>query len=132
MDIYTHIYFECGDEASWVTKWPEKWSEHGPYPLLEKAVNAFPADIWQLKEDLAGDNKWNAAMPEDEEMKVGIIDFVTKLYACSALLMDCFETELDIYAELVNNPNKLYGLDVYVCNKHSTEKWKKNLHSHPF
>ena len=71
-------------------------------------------------------------MPEDEEMKVGIIDFVTKLYACSALLMDCFETELDIYAEAFNNPNELYGLDVYVCNKHSTEKWKKNLHSHPF
>ncbi len=120
MDIYTHVYFECGDEASWVTQWPEKWSEHNPYPLLEKAVNAFPVDIWQLKKDLIDANEWNAAMPYDEEMKVGMIDFVSKLYACSALLMDCFETELDIYAE-----SKSQSLDIYVCNKCSTEKWRK-------
>lgn len=116
-DIYTHIYFECGDEASWVTQWPEEWSEHNPYQLIEKAVNAFPVDIWQLKKDLVGANEWNAAMPDDEEMKVGIIDFVTKLYACSALLMDCFETELYIHAE-----TKPQSLDVYVCKK----KGKRN------
>jgi hypothetical protein len=112
MDIYTHIKFESGEEATWITLLYENNMDVNPYTELERAINYYN-----------GNGVWAISMEElvkNDTMREGLVTFVTKLYKCLAILMECDETELDVSVKA-----KSQSLDIYVCNKHSTEKWRK-------